>query len=260
MITPNWLRVGVLGLAVLVTATAQAARNDELAARIERLEKLVQSQGMMEMMSQIQQLQRELRQLRGDLEVQTHNLEQLQQRQRDLYVDIDRRMQQLQGGGGVGMPPSDGGMPGMSGGSGGGMSAAPSPGAADPGAEQAAYDQALNILREGRYPEAAEAYRQFLASYPGSRYADNAQYWLAETHYVTRQFKLGLEEFRKVLDQYPNSPKVADAQLKIGYILYELGDWKAARENLEAVTQRYPESTAARLASERLARMTRERR
>lgn len=134
----------------------------------------------------------------------------------------------------------------------------PDQGAVDSVAERNDYEQALNILREGRYPEAAEAYRQFLARYPGSRYADNAQYWLAETHYVTRQFPQGLEAFGQVIANYPNSPKVPDAQLKIGYIQYELGNWKEARGQLEALVQRFPDSTAARLAGERLQRMTRE--
>lgn len=256
----------VLLVAALGAATAHAARGDaELQTRVERLENLMQSQGLMEMLAQVQQLQREVRQLRGEVELQGHTLEQLQQRQRDLYVDIDRRLQQLEAGrpgGSTAAPltPAPVATPAPSASVQTPAPQAAQPAVADSEAERVAYEQALNILREGRYPEAATAYRQFLATYPNGRYADNAQYWLGETQYVTRQFQAGLDEFGKVLNQFPNSPKVADAQLKIGYIHYEMGNWKAARENLEAVVNQHPGSTAARLASERLARMTREKR
>jgi TolA-binding protein len=51
---------------------------------------------------------------------------------------------------------------------------------------------------------------------------------------------------------------VPDAQLKMGYIHYEQGNWVAAREQLQSLVQRFPDSTAARLANERLQRMSRE--
>ncbi|MFZ5622567.1 MAG: tol-pal system protein YbgF [Pseudomonadota bacterium] len=259
-------RTMVLLAAALGAAAAHAAREPSLESRVERLEGMLQSQGLVDLLAQVQRLQRDLQQLRGDVEVQGHKLEQLQQRQRDLYVDIDRRLQQLEAGR-AGLPadqaaPVVPGAPVAPGPSlndaAPGMPPVPAGASYDPAAEEKAYDEALTILREGRYPEAAEAYRQFLATYPNGRYADNAQYWLAETHYVTRRFQEGLDEFNKLVTTFPNSPKVPDAQLKIGYIHYELGNWKEARAQLEALVQRYPDSTAARLAGERLQRMTRE--
>jgi len=61
-----------------------------------------------------------------------------------------------------------------------------------------------------------------------------------------------------VVNDYPGSGKLADAKLKLGYIHYELKDWAKARELLSQVTQNYPSTTAARLAQERLDRMSRE--
>lgn len=263
-------RAVVLLAAALGSAAVPAAREPSLESRVERLEGLLQSQGLVDLLAQVQRLQRDLQQLRGDVEVQGHTLEQLRQRQRDLYVDIDRRLQQLEAGRpGVSTDPTV--VPGMPAApppalndvapAPPGMPTAPAPAAAvadDPAAEGKAYDEALTILREGRYAEAAEAYRQFLATYPNGRYAGNAQYWLAETYYVTRQFQPSLDEFNTLITAFPDSPKVPDAQLKIGYIHYEQGNWKEARTVLEALVQQYPDSTAARLAGERLQRMTRE--
>lgn len=258
-----------LVLAVLLAgAPAVQARDGDLDQRVQRLEQMLQSRGLMEMLTRLEQLQRELQELRGQVEVQGHTLEQLKKRQRDLYMDVDRRLQQLESGGGApsaAVPgaaaagAADSGripaMPSRPAASGNGA------GAADPasGADQRQqYQQALDILREGRYMQAAEAFRGFLQAHPDSAYAGNAQYWLAESYYVTRQFPQALEEFGEVVEAYPGSNKVADARLKIGFIHYEMEDWETARRELEAVTRTYPGTTAARLAEERLLRLKRE--
>jgi TolA-binding protein len=43
--------------------------------------------------------------------------------------------------------------------------------------------------------------------------------------------------------------------LKVGYCNYELKNWADARASLTQVVQQYGDTTAARLASERLAKM-----
>ena len=124
--------------------------------------------------------------------------------------------------------------------------------------EQADYEQALGILREGRYTDAAGAFSRLLASYPGGEYADNATYWLGETYYVTRDFDRALSTFSRLVKDYPQSSKVPDARLKIGYINYENSSWAQARRELSAVVSDYPGTTAARLANDRLQRMKQE--
>ncbi|MEI2421473.1 tol-pal system protein YbgF, partial [Arthrospira platensis SPKY2] len=97
------------------------------------------------------------------------------------------------------------------------------------GDERAAYHAALEMLRQGRYPQAEAGFKQFLADFPNSELADNALYWLAETHYVNREFEAALAGFRQVLAQFPNSRKVPDALLKAGFCEYELQRWADAR-------------------------------
>src|SRR5690606_33708785 len=102
------------------------------------------------------------------------------------------------------------------------------------------------------YKEANQALVQFMVAFPESALSDNAQYWLAETHYVSQDFRKALTEFQKVVDQYPESRKIPDALLKIGYCNFELKRYDAARQALQTVAGSYPETTAARLAGERL--------
>ena len=117
------------------------------------------------------------------------------------------------------------------------------------------YREAFDLLMQRRYDEAKQAFRLFLAQYPAGRLAANAQYWVGEASYVTRDFTTALAEFSKVVQDYPTSPKVSDALLKMGFIRYEQKEWAQARKTLETVVEQYPTSTASRLARKRLERM-----
>jgi tol-pal system protein YbgF len=266
------------GLAVcllLLAPTACATSKTELETRIQQLERRLDSRSLVSLMEQVSALQREVQQLRGDIEVQMHTMEGLQKRQRDLYLDIDRRLHRLEAGGvqgqatdvpaGAATLPAGAaaGPPAVAPPSATGSVAATAPAstpaaALNPVEERKDYDRALEQLKEGRYAEASSAFQAFLEKYPGSSYADNAQYWLGEVYYVTREFQPALSEFGKVIEAYPDSTKIADAKLKIGYIQYELKDWKKARDMLGQVVQGFPGTTTARLAQERLDRMKRE--
>ena len=114
------------------------------------------------------------------------------------------------------------------------------------------------MLKEGRYKMANASFRKFLKEYPSSSYAGNAQYWLGESNYVTRQFDQAVMEFQAVLKNYPSSNKVPDAMLKLGYTYYELRQFNQARDILNQLRQLFAKSTAARLAGKRLARMKKE--
>ena len=121
--------------------------------------------------------------------------------------------------------------------------------------EQADYRKALAMVRDGQFEEAAESFNIFLENYPDSTYADNANYWIGETYYVTRDFDPALEIFTSLVENFPDSPKVPDTRLKIGYIYYEQHDWPAAHEELSSIVSTYPDTEVAQLANARLMRM-----
>ncbi|MBL1258990.1 MAG: tol-pal system protein YbgF [Thiotrichaceae bacterium] len=263
-----------------------------LEQRLIRLERLVDNRALLEMLTRIEDMQVEVQMMRGELEMQRHEFEGIKQRQRDLYLDIDRRMLALeksassapastagfapradvavQSGLAVSaantaasapfasMPPIAAAVPALGGGSGQPPVvpvAAPVPAAIDPLKEQSAYQQALNILREGRYDEAIVAFQSFLSRFQGSQYAGNAQYWIGEANYVSLRYPLAVEEFQKVIANYPESSKVSGSLLKIGYTFYELKAWDQARQTLSTLVERFPKTTAAQLADNRLHRM-----
>lgn len=267
--------------------TTQETPEQEQARRIELLERRLTA--MSDVLVQMDALQREVKQLRGEIEVQNHALDALKKRQRDLYLDVDQRLNQLSHGSAPMPdlsrqpppeesvvpeqsetpmaaeaevePPSEAGaeatlesgIPPAT----GPTSGDPEPLAApvDSVAEESEYKQAFGLLMQRRYPEARKAFQQFLGRYGAGNYADNAQYWLAEASYVTRDFDTALVEFQKVISDYPNSSKVPDAMLKSSFIFYEKQQWTESRELLQRLVTLYPTSTAARLATQRLDRL-----
>ena len=119
-------------------------------------------------------------------------------------------------------------------------------------AEQETYQQAFELLQQGRYEQARNGFEALLAKYPTGSYADNARYWLGEAHYVEKDYAKAMDEFNRVISDYPQSPKVPGALLKIGYIYEAQRDPAKARGALQNVADRYPDTTEARLAKNRL--------
>jgi tol-pal system protein YbgF len=220
----------------------------EIDNRLARVERLVENEGLVKLYSQLEILQQDVQSLRNDVETMQHQLEQSNARQKDLYLDVDERLQRVEQNATsiANLSVLEGGSlnPGQ----------LPVPGGTDRGNYQAAFE----LLKQGRYDQAAIALQQFMVAFPGSELSDNAQYWLAETHYVSQEYKKALPAFQQVIEQYPESRKIPDALLKIGYCNYELKRFADAKKALSAVVARFPETTAARLASQRLDQMKNE--
>jgi tol-pal system protein YbgF len=283
-----------IALPGIALAQAPVQDNAALDQRVARLEQVVNSQTLIELLNNVQALQREVQSLRGEIELQGHSVSQLKQRQRELYLDIDRRLQRLEMGQGTTatipppavaatapstpappaytaqpQPPAAAPIPAQP------APAAPAastvtatapptaaspaspPGRAlvNPAEEQRAYQASFDLLKAGRYEPATKAFAEFLQQYPSGQFADNAKYWLAEAYYVTRQFEPALRQFEMLVAEHPDSQKLTHALLKIGYIHAELGQREDAERVLNDLIQRFPESTAAGLARKRLQRI-----
>ena len=222
----------------------------ELERRLGAIERILASGSLIDLTVQADELQRQTSDLRGRTETLEHDAEGWAERQRELYTDLDMRIQNLErrtrrSSGPVSVLDGRSLVPGQ----------LPVPG----GSDRDNYQAAFELLKEQRYEQAAMAFKQFLVSYPNSQLADNAQYWLAESFYVTQKYDEALGEFEIVINKYPNSRKVPDALLKVGYCNYELERWNDARSALGRVQADYPDTTAARLAEQRIKRMDTDR-
>jgi len=272
----SWLpfAIGAAAVAAVVGSSSLSARDDpvelkltDLEARMIRIEKIVNNQSLIELANQLDQLRSETAALRGDIEQLRHDTDSSASRQKELYVDVDKRLQSLEQaerGAALAPPPlSTPSLPPASSAppprsapaaAGAAAAAAPKPGVSD----KQAYQTAFDLLQARKYDEAAKAFTQFLSGYASSPLADNAQYWLAQSHYVQRQFNVALPEFQKVIEKYPQSSKLPDALLKVGYCQSELGNKSAARTALQQVMKQFPDTTAARLATQQLEKLSQE--
>ena len=242
----------LLAIGVIFSGAGLAQSDATLEERVGRLERAVNSETLVELLQQVQRLQQEVQELRGELEVQAHEVSQLKKRQRELYLDIDRRMSKLE----TARPSSAVDETAPDTGEESATAATPETGTAspdvDPAEEREAYQSAFDLLKAGRYEDAASGFTDFLSKYPAGNYSDNAQYWLGEAYYVTRAFEPALEEFQKLVKTRPDSAKVSHALLKMGYIQDELGQTETAIQTLNKLIESFPGTTAARLAKERL--------
>lgn len=212
-----------------------------------------------ELFYELQVLQQEVQELRGMMEEQGHRLDRLARDQQEQYLDLDRRMQALRGGGNGAAPaassgggPSpdsasrDSGVPaGSSGGSFGGGSRS----------EREAYTAAFELMKQRQFDASAEAFNRLVLDYPNGAYTPNAFYWLGELYLAQEQNEQARQSFAQVVNLYPDHQKVPDALYKLGVVYHRLGDTQRAREYLSRVRRDHPQSSAASLAETYLAEL-----
>ena len=212
---------------------AQVGANQKAAEdRLARIETLLQDRSI-ELTKLIEELKQDLARVRGQIEVQGNQIETLDRRQKDLYVDLDARLRKIEAGAQAQEKQA---------------AAAP-----DPVAEGKAYEAALNQFKLGNYQSSVAAFQNFLATYPDSQQVSSAQYWIGNAYYALRDYKTAIAAQQKLLASWPDSAKAPDALLNIASCQAEMGDAKAARETLQALVKKYPGTPAAEQAKQRLA-------
>lgn len=245
-------------------------RLDSVDARLQRLERVNTNQALVNMSQRIDALKREIQLLRGENEQLTHELNQLKTRQREQFLELDRRMRSTSPSSINGTVNSDGmtldnsvtssSTDAVTNDSGKQVATTTGTVVSGTTSNEAAqdYKNAFTLLKQGKYDDSIVAFNGFLLTHSNSKYASNAQYWLAEANYVSKRYPQALTEFSKVIEKYPASSKVADARLKLGFTYYELGQYDESRSELTKLRAQFPNSSVASLAQQRLERMARE--
>jgi len=237
----KYLTVLLLGIS-FVWPLHVGAKQATTEQRIQKLERLLDSKGLVEMLIKLEELQKEMQILRGEVEMQTHTLESIKKRQRDLYVDIDRRLLKIErSGASSSQTPYVAEKPASN----DAEKTTDKKSKYDIAKEQKAYQEAFDLLRDLHYDKSIVSFRKFLKAFPDGRYAHIAQYWIGEANYAQRHFKSAIRDYQVLIKRYPSSPKMAEAMLKISYSYFELKDLKKAELNLERLIKNYPKSTEA---------------
>ena len=236
--------------------STQAQQLNTITARVGRIEDAVgTNQGLLDLFREIENLKVELAKMRGQIEVLNNGIETAQKRQKDFYVDLDTRLRRVEGpsvGVGPGMPTATDSASAAAG-TARGASVATTAGAPPSSAETRAYEAAQALRRIGNYQGAVVAFQNFLKQYPKSNLAPNAQYWIGDSYFNMRDFRLAIASQRTLLKRYPDSAKVPDALLNIAGSQAELGETVAARKTMEEIVAKHPASNAAEKARRRIA-------
>jgi tol-pal system protein YbgF len=271
-VMPWKVLLGVAALMLMLQPTVWARMNkqetgrfEEMVSRLEQAESRLNSNNLRQqkMFQQLESMSTENRSLRGEIEQINHQIRQMEKRQRELYLDMEQRLQALESNAGVATGKRKAGNTDSMAAAGGGMNETTDNGAfveespAQPD-EQSQYRQAFEMLKSGQHQAAISGFETFVKTYPDSNLTANAQYWLGEAHYGAAQFEQAVREFEKVRTIYPGTAKVGDASLKLAYSYYELKQWDGSRSVLNEINKSFPGSTVAKLAKERLKRMKRE--
>lgn len=209
--------------------------------------------------NQIQALQKEVQELRGQLEIQAHELEEL--KQQSSYQDLSAAPHtqtstptQIQQPTAQSTPTSprdkvsttqaDQDIQPIH-----DLNATASHAVRiNPADEQISYLAAYDLVKQKQFPQATQAMEQFLVKYPNGGYSANAHYWLGELHLANKNYAEAINQFDTIIHNFKSSSKFAPSRLKLGYALADSGHIHEAKKQLTAVMTQYPDTSTARLA------------
>ncbi len=190
---------------------------------------------------QMQLLQQEVLNLRGLVDEQAFAIKKLKQQRLDDYLDLDRRVSELQKGSRAQKTAVLPSAPTIS-----QPKAIRNVPAANTGETQS-YRSAIDlVIVQKQYNKAIAAFKTHLETYPQGSTAGNAYYWLGQLYLQDEKLDQAQSWFEKLLTAYPNNSKVTDAKYKLGQILFNTGDKQAARTYLDDVAA--SAGSAAKLA------------
>ncbi len=216
------------------------------------------------LLDKVQGLQQEVQELRGQLEVQAHDLKLLQQQQLAFYKDLDARLRHEPAKTAQNEPITDLSISqkDASKNVAGPLDKPQTPPAVNtainttsrtnPADEQISYLAAYELVKNKRFDDALTTMQAFVTKYPQGGYTANAQYWLGELYLVKKNYPAAIEHFEIVLQQFPASSKSAASLLKTGYALAASGNKQEAIKRLQQVVKNYPDTNTAQLAKTKL--------
>ena len=249
----------LIGVAAPWAANAQASISNvgsgSVEDRVTTLERIsnAQAQLLQQLQQQMSDNQRDIDSLRGQIQQNSYQLNQVVERQKQLYQQIDSLSSSNSGGqqAASGDASADAGAA-----AGAGAAAATGSAPAQTGDANSDYNAAVAlILEKKQYDQAISALQAWVKRYPDSTYQPNANYWLGQLNYNKGKKDDAAYYYATVVKNYPKSPKAAEALLKVGVIMQEKNDTAKAKAVYQQVIKLYPNTDSAKQAQKRLASM-----
>lgn len=196
--------------------------------KIKKLEDTIDNstKNQMTFNSELQGKEDTIRKLNGQLELLNHELDIIKKSQKDLYLDLDGRVDKFE----------------------------KEKKEKEIVAEKASqdYEDALNKFKEQKFKEASWGFAAFLQKNPTSPQKNNAIYWLGNSFYALGNCQKAIPVYEKLANESATTDKHGDALLQIAQCQMELGKNKEAKNTLETVLKDHPKSNFADEAHKKL--------
>ncbi|MBU0456115.1 MAG: tol-pal system protein YbgF, partial [Gammaproteobacteria bacterium] len=232
---------------------SQTTTNLDSSDQLKQVSQQVQNLQQMNLPGKIQQLEQAIQDLRGIVETQGHEIDQLKSQQKSTYSDLDQRLSAMKKTSiasvpvtnGMSQPSSQTGLQIMQ------------PTSQTSSDETSVYRSAFVLIQKKQYTDAIASLQKYLSQYPKGQYAGNANYWLGELYAISGQNDQATKALNTVVQDYSTSNKVPDAMLKLGSMAYDQSEWQDAQQWWQKVVNQYPNSSAAQVAKVQLKQLER---
>jgi len=167
----------------------------DINGRVARLEQQVGYLQQLNVPAKFSQLQQAIANLRGLIDVQSQQLKQLEDQQRNLYADLNQRLASLSKSAGMLAKTTS-------------ATATDSP-VAKPSTsntnnasaeETKAYHDAFTLITNKKYMAAISALNDYLRKYPSGQFAPNSHYWLGELYIIAGNNDNAIAQFNLVVN------------------------------------------------------------
>ncbi len=126
----------------------------------------------------------------------------------------------------------------------GGLGPAAGPPGPPPAADaDGAFKQAKQLLLEGQYAAASDAFQGFVETYGDTPNGPEARYWLAETLYIRGLYSDAATAYIGAIRGWPQTNWAPDAVVKLARTLIALKKTPEACKTLGEFTRRYPDAS-----------------
>lgn len=190
-----------------------AQSQNSLEQRLQHLEQQVETRGQLQkqMSMQLIELQKEVKELRGIIEEHDYKLNQMQERQRDLYRDIENRLSATPAPQPVAQPVKPSSNTAKTNQSNRAKTASSN-------SERGEFEAAFRLVRNKEYTKAIASFETFLGKYPKGAYSDNARFWIGQIYFAQAKLPEAEQQFNRLRNEYPDSTKMSAAMLKLAEI------------------------------------------
>ncbi|CAJ0992944.1 tol-pal system protein YbgF [Pantoea sp. Nvir] len=217
-----------------IISTGSASSIKERVSTLEQISN-AQAQLLQLLQQQINDNQSDIDSLRGQIQNNSHQLNQVIERQKHLYQQFDNLSSK-----------ADNAI----------QSSSDTAASASPmqnGDANSDYTAAVSmIIEKKQYDQAIIALQAWVKRYPDSIYQPNANYWLGQLNYNKGKKDDAVYYYATVVKNYPKSQKASESLLKVGILMQEEKNKGKAKAVYQEVIKLYPNTTSAKLAQKRL--------